>query len=309
MEDRQEIIQWLLDSDPSIRWQVQRDLLCEPEVIYKRERAKLQHTGWSAEVLKQQDPDGLWNQRLYIGKWISTTYTLYLLKLLGLPPGHLQALRGCEQLLNQGLYQGEKIRYWQDESVEDLAVTSLVVSVCSYFHLKSEPLERVAEYLARHQASDGCWCMEESLTVRDYNFETTLLALDALLQFTRLHPRQNDALMSSAIERGQNYLLDQQLGIAGGKALKQKWTSFSFPAYWHYDVLTALDYFRESKADKDIRFQPAIDLLLAKQNRDGKWALGNRHHGKTYIEMEEGGAPSRWNTLRALRVLKWWYGE
>ncbi len=303
------IIDWLLDCDPAIRWQVQRDLLCEPETVYERERAKLLHTGWSAEVLRQQDPDGLWNQRLYNGKWISTTYTLYLLKLLGLQPGNPQALRGCEQLLNQGLYQGEKIRYWQDESVEDLGVTSLVISVCSYFHLKSESLERVTEYLASHQNVEGCWYINDSLAARDYNFEATLLALDALLQFTRLHPRQNRTLMNQVIERGQNFLLDRQLGITGGKALKQKWTSFSFPAYWHYDILTALDYFRESKADKDIRFQPAIDLLLAKQNRDGKWALGSRHHGKTYIEMEEGGAPSRWNTLRALRVLKWWYGE
>jgi len=303
------LIDWLLDSDPAIHWQVQRDLLGEPETVYEREREKLPPTGWCAHILKQQDPDGLWNQRLYIGKWISTTYTLYLLKLLGLPPGNPQALKGCEQLLRQGLYQGEQIRYWQDESTEDHAVTSLVVSVCSYFHLKSEPLNRVAEYLAQHQASDGCWYMEESLAARDYNFETTLLALDALLQFTRLHPRQSEALMRSAIERGQNFLLDRQLGITGGKPLKQKWSSYSFPAYWHYDILTALDYFRESKADKDIRFQPAIDLLLAKQNRDGKWALGSRHHGKTYIKMEEGGAPSRWNTLRALRVLKWWYGE
>lgn len=121
MEIRQEIINWLLDSDPAIRWQVMKDILHEPQTAYEKERGKLTHSGWCARLLQLQEKDSLWNHSLYDGKWLSTTYSLYLLKNLGLSPYNIQSLQGCAQLLTQGLYQQKEIRFSRNKDIIDLA--------------------------------------------------------------------------------------------------------------------------------------------------------------------------------------------
>jgi len=113
-------------------------------------------------------------------------------------------------------------------------------------------------------------------------------------------------MLLDAETKGQEYLLKHPLFMENGQPIKDKWISFSFPPYWFYDVLTALEYFRGYKSNRDSRIHPGIDLLIEKQNKDGSWNLGSRHPGKSFFEMEVTRVPSRWNTLRALRVQKWW---
>ncbi len=306
MEIRQGIIEWLLDSDPAIRWQVMRDVLHTDGSVYTKERERLVDSGWCTELLRSQDPDGLWNRSVYNGKWISTTYTLYLLKLLGLPPLNRQALKGCDRLIAQGLYERQEIRFSRSQEIRDLGVSALVLSICSYFRHDEGSLPRMAAFLVGQQCDQGNWLPNGGPSAATYTFETTLLVLEALLQYGRRCAAEESAAISEAVAKGQEFLLRHNLYLDRGRPIKARWTSFSFPPYWFYDVLTALDYLRDLWMNKDKRIQAGIDLLLSQRTKEGTWVLGARHPGKTYVEMERPGEPSRWNTLRALRVLHWW---
>jgi hypothetical protein len=285
-----------------------RDILHEPPAVYEKERATLTQKGWCARLLHLQGKDGLWNRSLYDGKWISTTYSLYLLKTLGLTPGNTQALMGCEQLLAQGIYDGKEIRFSRNKDLADLGVTALVVSLCSYFGQAGDALPQLVEYLIDRQCDEGNWLPNEFPSAADYTFETTLLVLEAFLQYSNLCAGRSDAALSLAVQKGQDFLLGYDLGIVEQKPVKRNWTSFSFPPYWFYDILTALEYFWGFRMNKNHKLEPAIQLVRKKQTQQDVWLLGSRHPGRTYIEMEKSGEPSRWNTLRALRVLDWWDG-
>jgi hypothetical protein len=305
MNTEQEITTWMLDGDPSTRWQFMKDVQDIEETIYSQERQRLADTGWCAELLRLQDRDGLWNGSLYGGKWISTTYTLYLLKILGLSPLNHQALAACEQLFTQGIYHRQEIRFSRNQQHQDLGVTGLVLSLCCYFGYHQDQPHSVVEFLIDAQCEDGSWLPDRSESSTAYTFETTLIVLEGLLQYSNRYSVE-DRRLSDAEANGQEYLLKHELYLAGGKAIKNKWTSFSFPPYWFYDVLTVLEYFRCFKTNRDRRMRAGIDLINAKQSRHGTWNLGSKHPGKTHFEMERPREPSRWNTLRALRVLKWW---
>lgn len=305
MNTKQEITTWLLDSDSSIRWQVMKDIQVIEKRIYSQERQKLADKGWCAELLRLQDKDGLWNGSLYNGKWTSTTYTLYLLKILGLPPLNHQALASCDQLFTQGIYNQQEIRFSRKQAHQDLGVTGLILSMCCYFGYHQDQLHSVTKFLISQQCEDGYWLPNKSEASMAYTFEATLIVLEGLFQYRSRYSIE-DRWLLDAEAKGQEYLLKHHLYMDGGKAIKNKWTSFSFPPYWFYDVLTALDYFRGFGTNRDKRVQPGIDLIIEKQKKGGTWNLGSKHPGKTYFEMERAREPSRWNTLRALRVLKWW---
>jgi hypothetical protein len=228
------------------------------------------------------------------------------MKLFGLPTRNTQALKGCNQLLTKGLYQDQEIRFSRDQEIQDLGVSALVLSICSYFGYEDESLQRMAHFLAGQQCKAGNWLPNGLQSAEAYTFETTLLVLEALLQFRNRYPEEKSTATSTAVAKGQEFLLKHSLFLTLGGPMKSGWTSFAFPPYWFYDVLVALDYFRSFQMNRDGRIQPAIDLLLKRQTKDGLWMLGSQHPGKTYFEMEKAGKPSRWNTLRALRILEWW---
>jgi RecA-family ATPase len=159
--------------------------------------------------------------------------------------------------------------------------------------------------LAGQQQNNGSWSPNNDEASKGYEFETTLLILESLLQYRESYQIQ-DPWLIEAERQGQEFLLAHHLYLEGNTAIKNDWSSFSFPPYWFYDVLTALEYFRSFKTNKDTRLQAGIDLVLKKQNKEGAWFSGKKHSGKTYFDIENSGQPSRWNTLRALRVLHWW---
>jgi squalene cyclase len=304
------IYDWLMEGDPSIRWQVMRDLLGADKKSYQMERRKIASEGWGYTLLSYQDATGRWGGQLYNNKWLSTTYTLLLLHQMGLEPSNKHAHLGCRELLEGGFKAQGGISYARTVDCIDNGVTGMVLEILAYFEYPDERLKLITEYLLDQQSVDGQWEPVPGNQNLRYVFDTTLLVLDGLHEYEKRYPHASSRLVEVQ-NKARKFLLNHDIykSIQTGEDLDKKITLFSFPPRWHYDVLVALDYFQECKLVRDKRISGAIDLLESKRNPDGTWNLQNRHAGKTFFEMEQVGQPSRWNTLRALRVLKWWYSE
>jgi hypothetical protein len=303
-------LDWLLEGDPSILWQVRRDLLDEEGARVAAERRRVALEGWGADLLSRQDPTGTWGGGLYSPKWISTTYTLLLLRRLGLPTDNEQARRGCELLLDRGLYSDGGINFSQKRlKHSETCISGMVLSILAYFRYPDERLVRLADYLIEQQMGDSGWNCESYHGATHSSFHTTISALEGLREFEIASNYRRDEVRAAQAS-GRNFLLEHRLyrSHTTGEVVHPVLTRFSFPPRWHYDILRGLDYFQEADAVRDSRLDDAIVLLLKRRRLDGSWPLQNRHPGRVYFEMEQPGQPSRWNTLRALRVLKWWLG-
>lgn len=306
-------MQWLLEGDPAIRWQVLRDLAGAPDPEVAHERRKIARYGWGARLLAEQDPEGTWaggqssDGGLYLPKWISTTYTMLLLRDFGLAPGARAAQKACKLLLDEGLKRDGGINYGAWGSRGETCVTGMVLSILSYFEYKDPRLDTVANRLLEEQMPDGGWNCRWVQGATHSSMNTTISALEGLRHY-ELHCRREVRKFRMAQRRGREFLLAHRLfrSHRTGAIIKPVFMRFSFPPRWHYDILRALDYFQEVNAPRDERLVEAIDIVRAGRNADGRWLLENSYRGKTYFELERVGGPSRWNTLRALRVLRWW---
>ena len=309
------VSQWLLDGDPAVRWQVLRDVVGADDRTVERERRKVAREGWGARLLAKQDPDGRWaagkssDGGLYSPKWISTTYTMLLLRDLGLPAGNRHARAACRLLLDEGLQRDGGVNYgWW--GVSETCVSGMVLSILSYFEHNDDRLDEIVGYLLAEQMPDGGWNCRRRRGATHSSVHTTISALEGLRHY-ELNRGRNLAAVRAAQRRGREFLLVHRLfrSHRTGEIIKPVFILFAFPARWHYDILRALDYFQAVKAPRDPRMADAIGIVESTRRDDGRWTLQHRWKGKTYFEMERQGAPSRWNTLRALRVLKWWHAK
>src|SRR5437879_3128948 len=307
-------IQWLLDGDPAIRWQTLRDWVGATPRIVERERSKVAREGWGARLLARQDREGTWagglssDGGLYSPKWISTTYTMLLLRDFGLPVDNRQARAACTLLLDLGLQRDGGVNYgWWGKS--ETCVTGMVLSILSHFAYEDDRLDTIADHLLEQQMPDGGWNCRRRFGATHSSVHTTISVLEGLRLY-ELHSGRKLQALRAAQHRGREFLLMHRLFRSDrtGDIIKPIFVRFSFPPRWHYDILRALDYFQAAGAPRDSRLDEAIDIVRSTQREDGRWTLQNRYKGKTYFELERLGAPSRWNTLRALRVLKWWNG-
>jgi len=304
-------IRWLLDGDPAIRWQTLRDVLDAPARVVTRERNNTARDGWGARLLAEQDERGGWASEgstdggLYTPKWKSTTYTMLLLRDFGLPPATSQAHRACALLLERGLRGDGGINYGRHEASET-CITGMVLSILSYFEHDDERVDTVAQHLLAAQMPDGGWNCRRSRGATHASMHTTISVLEGLYWYE--HARRNTRAVRAAQHRGREFLLAHRLfrSHRTGNVIKSEFTRLVFPPRWHYDIVRALDYFRASEAPRDERLSEAIDIVRARAAPDGRWPLPYAYKGQTYFTLERVGGPSRWNTMRALRVLKWW---
>ena len=304
-----EVLDWLMTGDASIRWQVQRDLLGKPPEEYQVEQAQVAETGWGAELLARQDEDGKWGGGWYSPKWTSTTYTLLLLFQMGLPPGNPQALRGCAHFFARDLEKDGGINLVKNMRTSETCINGMLLGLLTYFGSPDPRVHSVANFLLHDQMPDGGWNCRRPHGATHSSFHTTILALEGLREYCRIAPDRKEGFQP-AIERAHEFLLQHQLyqSHRTGQPARQEFTRMCFPPRWHYDFLRSLDYFQSINAARDDRMQAAIDLLISKQNTNGTWSLNQPWAGKVFFTLETPGHPSRWNTLRALRVLKWWEG-
>ncbi len=307
MINQNSIIQWLLKGDPSIRWQTLRDLTDMPINECEKEQNNIANKGWGANLLSKQDSNGVWGSGLYSPKWISTTYTLLLLRRFGLSPRHPQAFKGCALLLDNGFYYDGGINYFRSLNHSETCVTGMILSILCYFQYKDKRINRLVDHLLEQQMKDGGWNCQSYRGATHSSFHTTISVLEGLREFEK---NSNGMIfkIQEAQQKGREFLLAHRLFRSSrtGEIVLPALTRFSFPPRWHYDILRALDYFQECGVKKDERLLDAIKIVKKKRKKDGHWSLQNRHPGKVFFEMERIGEPSRWNTLRALRVLNWW---
>jgi hypothetical protein len=243
---------------------------------------------------------------LYSPKWISTTYTMLLLRDSGLPPTNRQARKACGLLLDGGLQRDGGINYgWRGTS--ETCITGMVLSILSYFAYDDNRLDTLADHLLGQQMPDGGWNCQRPYGATHSSVHTTISVLEGLRLY-ELHRRRKVGSVRAAQARGREFLLVHRLfrSHRTGAIIKPIFVQFSFPPRWHYDILRALDYFQAVNARRDCRLAEAMEIVRNKQGEDGRWPLENRYKGKVYFQLERLGAPSRWNTLRALRVLNWW---
>ncbi|MFT4112444.1 squalene cyclase [Silvibacterium sp.] len=310
-----DVLDWLLDSDPAIRWQALRDLADAPSGEIAAERARVASEGWGARLLALQDSDGQWaggacfpsaslhwREKGQGQPWISTLPTLQLLVDFGIDPdtGLMQRAidrveAGCRwEHAGQPFFSGE---------VEP-CINGRTVAIGVYF---GRNMDALVERLLVEQLEDGGWnCEAENGSVRS-SFATTINVLEGLLAHERATGGSPPQI--AARKRGEDYLLERKLfrRKSTGDVVNPAWLQFSFPTRWHYDVLRALDYFRSTGDSPDSRIDEAIEQLRAKRQPDGRWLLENTHPGQVHFALEDGDhRPSRWNTLRALRVLRWY---
>jgi hypothetical protein len=309
-------VQWLLEGDPAIRWQAFRDLAGAPERTVERERRKIAQEGWGARLLAKQDRGGRWaagksgDGGLYSPKWTSTTYTMLLLRDFGSPEDNARARIACKLLLDRGLQPDGGINYgdwakWTKRS--ETCVTGMVLSILSYFQYDDPRLETIVAHLLDQQMPDGGWNCRRAYGAMHSSVNTTISALEGLRLYEQ-HRGRKAREARAAQARGREFLLIHRLfrSHRTGEIMKPAFVRLAFPPRWHYDILRALDYFQAVDAPRDPRLREAIDIVRNARRDDGRWPLQHTYKGKTYFEMERVGASSRWNTLRALRVLKWW---
>ena len=306
-------LDWLLDSDPAIRWQVLRDLLHEPEQA-SAERSRVADEGWGAELLAVQGSDGQWDGGTYIPAWAldseefipawtSTTYSLLLLKNLGVDAADPR-VRAAVALVRDNSRWEQGGQPYFDGEVEP-CINGMALAIGSYF---GYDVDTIVGKLLEQPLSDGGWNCWAEYGASVSSFNSTLTVLEGLLEYQRAGGTID---VADARARGEAYLLDRHLlrRVSTGERVSEDFEKFSYPTYWHFDVLRALDYFR-SAGLRDERLTDAVALVESKRTDDGRWLLENTHDGKVPVTMEDGdGQPSRWNTLRALRVLAWWESD
>ena len=298
------MVRWLLDSDPSIRWQVMRDLGGEAYDAVAAERSRIASEGWGAKLLDRQRPDGKWGDGASEPQWASTLHTLLLLRIMGLDPGSARTramVRVVRDRVTWGPEFGDSPFF---EGEVEPCINGGTLALGSYF---GESSDRLVDRLLGEQLKDGGWnCEAERGSVRS-SFHTTICVLEGLLEYEKA--KGANAAVTNARARAHEYLLERRMfrRLSTGKVIDPSWTRFCFPTTWHYDVLRGLDYLRGAGVERDERVAEAIGLVLKRQHQNGRWPLHKPHADPIHLDMEGGqGKPSRWNTLRALRVLSWW---
>jgi hypothetical protein len=307
MKMKASIIQWLMDGDPAIRWQVQRDLLDNPANIYNTTQQLVAVEGWGSQFLGLQDPGGTWGGGQYGPKWISTTYTLLTLRRLGLHPEVIQAKIGCELLLEGGFQPDGGIHYTRSKfKHSETCITGMVLSILAYFRYPDERIHTLVEHLLGQQMSDGGWNCRSYKGDTHGSFHTTISVLEGLWEYEKTYGGQTAIGNARALAHEFLWIHRLYRSHRTGEVFDPKMIRLPFPPRWRYDYLRSLDYFQDCNAPRDERMAEGIALLRSKCKVDGWWVVNSGMTGLRYFELEKAGRPSRINTLRALRVLRWW---
>lgn len=298
------IIDWLIQGDPSIRYQAYRDLLDEdrPDI-----RAQIAAKGWGARFLDCRNSDGSWGQRFYQPKWTSTHYTLLDLKTLGIAPDHALIRESIRDVFRDLKGDDGGILCSRASAVSDVCVNGMVLNYASYFGMREEHLRSVVDFLLTEHMPDGGFnCQSNQSGAKHSSMHSTLSVLEGIQEYFNADYMYRRDELHQAARAAREFILVHRLFKSDrtGKIIRKDFLQLSFPPRWFYNILRSLDHFRAAGAPWDDRMVDAFDVLSSKRRRDGRWPLQSARAGEVHFQMEEPRQPSRWNTLLALRVLK-----
>jgi hypothetical protein len=314
-----DVFDWLMDGDPAIRWQVLRDLTdaCEEEVAVERTRVETE--GWGARLLRLRDPDGQWAGGACFPSWVadqwragnppdfsmgqpwtSTLPSLATLRELGLDPTSGSARKTTALATKNCRWEHDGQAFFDGEV--EACINGRTLATGAYF---GADVDALCSGLLGEQLTDGGWNCETEQGSTVSSFHSTICVLEGLLEYERA---DGDLPVSEARQRGEEYLLQRQLfrSKRTGGVIRDSWLKFAWPTQWHYDVLRGIDYFRAVGGPSDERLGEAVEVLRNKPGDDGRWPVDRVYGGQVHFTFEDEGEPSRWNTLRALRVLRWY---
>lgn len=301
---KNEIIIWLLKGDVAIQYQVQRDLLGTER---KDLQDRIETEGWGKKFLVRKNSNGHWGHGFYQPKWISSHYTLLDLLNLGISPKCARVKDTLKLILDTRKSSDGGINPAVTNENSDVCVNGMALNYFSYFRTNESDLKSIVDFILSEQMDDGGFnCYSNYYGARHSSLHTTLSILEGIWQYriNKYSYRLED--LQKAERESIEFILRHRLFKSDktGEIINKKFLTLSWPSRWFYDVLRALDYFRCAKFAYDERMQDAIEVMLKKRTKEGLWNLQANHPGQFHFHMEEVGKPSRWNTLRALRVLK-----
>ncbi len=311
---------WLLDSDPALRWQVERDVAGEPADVWEATRARVATEGFGARLLAHQDADGQWAGGAFFPAdfdfegpeadagqpWTATTWSLNALRDWGLDAAVLKKRRTAELLAANSRWEYENLPYWDGEV--DVCINSWTLSNGLWL---GADVAGVADWFVEHCLADGGWNCEWVEGSTRSSFHSTLNALKGLLDYD-IATGGTDATRA-ARRSGEEYLLSRGLlrRLSTGERVGPWVDRFTYPMRWTFNVLNAAEYFRRAASvdgrGRDPRMAEAIELVRSARQADGTWLQGARQPGRVWFEVDAPeGEPSKWLTLFGIRVLDWW---
>lgn len=301
----EEIINWLLQSDVSVQYQVNRDLA---GIEKKDLQARILSEGWGAQFLSFRKENKHWGRGFYQPKWISSHYTLLDLKHLN-PIAEYPLIKETVDLIfdnnrseDGGLNPAKTIKQ------SDVCVNGMALNYACYFKISQEKLKSVIDFILLQQLNDGGFnCMYNRSGAVHSSLHSSLSVCEGILEYKKNGYSYRLEELMKVKNEAEEFILKHRLYLSDrtGKIINKAFLKLTYPGRWRYDILKALDYFRSAKIPFDDRMQPALDVLLKKRRKDGLWNIQAKHSGQVHFDMEESGKESRWNTLRALRVLKY----
>lgn len=302
--NKQQVLNWLLEGDVAIQYQVHRDLLAseKPDL-----RDRIASEGWGARFLSFRKEEGHWGRSFYQPKWISSHYTLLDLKNLGIPPGHPDIIESVLIILRDHKGPDGGIDPSVTIKQSDVCINGMFLNYASYFKVDGKPLQSIVDNtIEQHMHDGGFNCRANRQGAIHSSLHSTISVLEGIQEYGANNYAYRLAELEQIAVEAREFVLQHRLFLSDrtGKIIDKRMLMLSYPSRWRYDILRALDYFQYAGVDYDPRMQPALDVLWKKRRKDNRWPVQARHPGQSHFEMEKTGGPSRWNTLRSLRVLK-----
>lgn len=299
-----QIVTWLISGDASIQYQTHRDLLGvdKPEL-----QQRIATEGWGPKLLELRKPNGHWGQGFYQPKWTSTHYTLLDLKNLGIP-NNFKEIKDSIDIISRTCKDPDGgINPAKTVANSDVCINGMFLNYACYFGIKQEELISVVDFILSQQLPDGGFnCRLNRSGAKHSSLHTTISTVEGILEYERYGYKYRLDELKKAQKESEEFMLQHKLfkSHRTGEVIDKKFILLSYPSRWRYDILRALDYFAAAKVPYDSRMDDAIEILLKKRRSNGTWPLQAKHPGQSHFDMEEPKKPSRWNTLRALRVMK-----
>ena len=299
-----EIIEWLLQGDVAVQYQVQRDLFDSDQ---KKLQDRIAREGWGARFLSLRKRDGHWGRGFYQPKWISTHYTILDLKNLGISKDNKEIRETLSNITQKLKGPDGGVYPIGTDKKSDVCINGMFLNYASYFGMDENELCSVVDFLIEEHMPDGGFnCYSNTKGAVHSSMHSTISVVEGIQECARNGYTYRIEELRAAELKAREFLLQHRLFQSDrtGEVVDRKMLMLSYPSRWRYDILRAMDYFRLAGAAYDARMDDAMQVLLKKRRADNRWPLQAKHPGQTHFDMEKTGEPSRWNTLRALRVLR-----